>query len=129
VRLGTNGKQTVKFRAALHGFEAAAHDLRGPAIQESDGPDERFVVPDVLKGLLEVPSPGGSQLAGEQRIELATCMTWDAAGSAQQLRSDTTPLQRPGSPTPAPRMPECNHDALAGFGAAGLRRSVHFGFG
>ena len=69
----------------LHGFEAAAHDLRGPAIQESAGPDEGFVVPDVLKGLLEVPSPGGGQLAGEQRIELAPCMTSDPAGSAQQL--------------------------------------------
>src|ERR1017187_7378702 len=44
----------------------------------------RLVAPEMAEGLLEVPSPGRGQLAGQQGVELLARPPADAAAPAQQ---------------------------------------------
>src|ERR1035441_4384855 len=54
----------------LHRFESAAHGPEAPIVEKAAGPDHGFVLPEIGEDLLQLPSPCGGQLAGQQGIEL-----------------------------------------------------------
>src|ERR1035437_821153 len=54
----------------FHRFQTAPHGPGAPVVEKSAGPDHGFVLPEMGKGLLQIPGPCGGQLAGEQGIEL-----------------------------------------------------------
>ncbi len=54
----------------LHRFETAAHSAEAPIIEKGPGPDFRFILPEIGKGLFQFPGSCGGEFAGEQGIQL-----------------------------------------------------------
>src|ERR1017187_8662052 len=50
-------------------LQVAAHGPEAPIVEKGPGPDRGFVPPEMSEGLLQIPGPGGGQLAGEQGME------------------------------------------------------------
>src|ERR1035437_1067291 len=50
-------------------LQFAAHGPEAPIVEKGPGPDRGFVPPEMSEGLLQIPGPGGGQLAGEQGME------------------------------------------------------------
>ncbi len=71
----------------LHGLQAAPHRPAGPGVEKCPGPSHRSVLPKMSKGLLQLPRPGGLQLAGQQRVELLPGSPAYSAAPAQQSPS------------------------------------------
>jgi len=72
-------------RDVAHRFDAAAQGALGPDTQERPGPGQGAIAPEVLKGLLEHPSPAGGQLGAEQAPEFVFGVTPDAAAAPEQF--------------------------------------------
>jgi hypothetical protein len=53
----------------LHGFDAGAHGLTAPLVEELAGPRGRVVIPELLKNLFEEVSSDGLQVLAEEIAE------------------------------------------------------------
>jgi hypothetical protein len=58
----------------LHRFDAGAHHLAAPFIEELSGPERRAVIPELLKGFREKVGAEGLQIIAEQIAKAETLL-------------------------------------------------------
>jgi hypothetical protein len=54
----------------LHRLQTAAHRPQAPRVEKGSRPEDGAVGPEVGEGFLQLPGPGGGELAGQQGLEL-----------------------------------------------------------
>src|SRR6202023_4447850 len=68
----------------LHRFQAAAHGPDTPVVEKGSRPEQGSVVPQMLKRLLQVPSPCRRQFADQQRLQFLPSPPTYPTATAQQ---------------------------------------------
>jgi len=68
----------------FHRFKSAAHGSFSPVVQKSSGPSDRFVVPEVIEAIFELPRPPRRHLACQNPINLDPGLATNPTPLAQE---------------------------------------------
>jgi hypothetical protein len=128
MRLLTQGSRDL-----LHGFNAGAHGLAAPFIEELAGPSGGVVIPELLKGFLKKVSANGFQVVAEQVAQPPSAVPFSDSLRASAAASESFSVLEPDLPGPCgaihrrgPRRAPCSSWLRYETDSSLCRASEHF---